>query len=67
MFKVGVQEENVALFFSDVTHEKEPNVVKMIDLNSPPASNSPNDSNCSTSTPVSKEEHARRHSSDFEK
>ena len=32
----------------------------MIDLNSPPASSSPNDSNCSTSTPLSKEEHARR-------
>lgn len=48
------------IVFSDVTHDKESNVVQMIDLNSPPASNSPNDSNCSTSTPVSKEEHARR-------
>ncbi|KAL8149978.1 hypothetical protein AgCh_006841 [Apium graveolens] len=48
------------IVFSDVTHDKESNVVQMIDLNSPPASNSPNDSNCSTSTPVSKEEYARR-------
>ncbi|KAK1400229.1 hypothetical protein POM88_010092 [Heracleum sosnowskyi] len=48
------------IVFSDVTHDKESNVVQMIDLNSPPASNSPNDSNCSTSTPVSKEEQARR-------
>lgn len=48
------------IVFSDVTHDKELNAGQMIDLNSPPASNSPNDSNCSTSTPISKEEHARR-------
>ncbi|WOH00832.1 hypothetical protein DCAR_0520207 [Daucus carota subsp. sativus] len=48
------------IVFSDVTHDKESNVIQMIDLNSPPASSSPNDSNCSTSTPLSKEEHARR-------